>query len=106
MFTYNIIDENEITTVMPEGELAYDVCNELGDAVSRHIRIGSLLSFNMEKVSFLDCSGVSLLVQMKKLSDQRNGSFEMNRLQKNVKMVFDRLILNEFLNVSNNAASD
>jgi hypothetical protein len=49
---------------------------------------------------------VSLLVQMKKLSDQRNGSFEMNRLQKNVKMVFDRLILNEFLNVSNNAASD
>lgn len=106
MFKYQIIDENEFTTFMPEGELAYDVCNELGDIVAGHIGPGMLLSFDMEKVSFLDCAGVGFLVKMKKQSDKRNGSFELLHPQKNVKLVLDRLTLNEFLNIANDAITE
>jgi len=43
---------------------------------------------------------------MKKLSDKRNGSFEMSHLQKNVQLVLDGLTLNEFLNILKDAVSD
>jgi len=99
MFTYQIINESKFTMVLPEGELAYDVCHELKDIVSGHMGPGVHLSFDMEKVSFLDCAGVGFLLQMKRLAEKRNGSFEMRHLHKNVKLVIDRLTLNEFLNV-------
>lgn len=100
MFTFNIVAENNFITVLPDGELAYDVCNEFKDIVSGRMGPGICVSFNMEKVSFLDCAGVGFLLQMKKLAEKRQGSFEMRRLQRNVKMVMDKLTLNEVLNVS------
>ena len=100
MFTYSIINENESLMVLPEGELSYDVCHEFKDIVSGRIGHGTRLSFNMGKVSFLDCAGVGFLAQMKNMAERRNGSFEMRHLPKRVKMVLDRLSLNEFLNVS------
>jgi anti-anti-sigma factor len=100
MFTCHIINEEAHTMVFPEGELGYEDCHALKDIVSGHIGPGVCLSFNMGKVSFLDSAGVGLLVQMKNMAEKRNGSFEMHHLPKRVKIVIDRLALNEFLNVS------
>jgi len=90
--------------VQPEGELDYGVCHDLESYVSTNIGAGARLSFNMEKVTFLDSAGVGFLVHMKNIAEKRNGTFEMRSLPKSVKMVIDKLALNEFLNVSNDEA--
>lgn len=106
MFTYLIVNEDESTTVIPEGELEYDVSHEFENIVSGRMGLGSLLSFNMGKVPFLDSAGVGFLLQMKTLAEKRNGSFEMRHLQKSVKQVLDKPALNEFLNVSKDTVAD
>lgn len=100
MFKCHIINEDEFTIVFPEGELGCDDCCTLEGIVSEHMVPGVCLSFNMGKVSFLDSSGVGFLVQMKKLAEKWNGSFEMRHLPKRVKLVLDKLDLNEYLNVT------
>ena len=100
MFTCHIINEGGSTMVFPEGELRFEDCHALENIVSRHMDSGVLLSFNMGKVSFLDSAGAGFLLKMKELTEKWNGSFEMRYLQKGVKMVLDKLALNEFLNVS------
>lgn len=106
MLTVHIFSKDDSTMVLPVGEMAYGACSELKDIISGHMGPGVILSFNMEKVSFVDSVGVGFLVQMKNLSEKRNGTFEMHRLQKNVKLVIDRLTLNEFLNASTDVISD
>ena len=106
MLTVHIFSKDDSTVVLPEGEMAYGACSELKDIISGHMGQGVTLSFNMEKVSFVDSAGVGFLVQMKNLTVKRNGTFEMRRLQKNVKLVIDRLTLNEFLNTSTDVISD
>jgi anti-anti-sigma factor len=100
MFMYHKINEDVFTMVLPEDDLGYDDCHALKNIISRHMGSGMLLSFNMGNVSFLDCAGIGFLVQMKNLTDKRNGSFEMRNLHKNVKHVLAGLTLNEFLNAS------
>jgi anti-anti-sigma factor len=106
MFTCHIINEDEFTMIFPEGELGYDDCHALENIVSGHMGSGMILSFNMGNVSFIDSAGVGFLMKMKKLAEKRNGSFEMRHLPKNVKLVIDRLALNEFLNVSYDTVTD
>jgi len=99
MFTCHIINQEAFTIVIPEGELGYDDCHALENIVSGHMGPGVCLSLNMGKVSFLDSAGVGLLVQMKNMAEKRRGSFEMHHLPKKVKLVIDKLALNDFLNV-------
>lgn len=104
MFTYRIINEEKSTIIFPEGEFKTDAFRELKDIVSCGMGPGMFLQFNMAGVSFLDSAGVGFLVQMKNLADKSNGTFEIRQLQKNPRMVLDRLTLNEFLNVSSDTA--
>jgi len=100
MFTYRIFNEYEYIMVCPEGELGYDVCDEFGEIVTSCMSPGMRLLFNMRKVSFLDSAGVGLLLSMKKLAESWNGSFEIRNMSKRVKAPFDKLSLNEALNVA------
>lgn len=104
MFTYDIIDDNKSLIVFPEGEMGYHISPEFEYAVSGRMGPGVRLSFNMGKVPFLDSAGVGFLLQMKDLAEKRNGSFEVRHLRKYVKMVLDKLTLNEILNVSDDVS--
>ena len=101
MFTYQLVNEDALITVLPKGELVWHVCNEIEDFISGRMGPGVRLSFNMRKVSFLDSAGVGFLLQMKNLADRWKGSFEMRHLPKRVKLMLERLALIEYLNVVN-----
>jgi|GEM_PF-1515823 len=100
MFSCDIVNENETTLILAEGELAYDVCQRLKDLVFEYMRQGVSLSFDMAGVTFLDCAGAGLLAQLRTLTDRWSGSFELQCLQANVMRMLKLLSLTDYLNAN------
>ena len=85
--SYKVTEEGSISTVFLNGEIDMDVTEKAKEVIFPHIDSGKEVHLNLSKVQYMDSSGISVLVESKKLSEQKNTKFELVEVSKPVEKV-------------------
>ena len=85
--SYKIIEENGITIVHLDGEIDMDVMEKARETILPLIEKGKKVHINLSKVNYMDSSGISVLIESKKLAEKNNTNFELVEVSKPVEKV-------------------
>ena len=69
------------------GEIDMDVADKARQTILPLIEAGHEVHLNLSKVDYMDSSGISVLIESKKLSEQNNTKFELVEVSKQVEKV-------------------
>ena len=86
--TYKVdeIDNNK-RVVHLNGEIDMEVSDKARGTILPLIEAGHEVQINLSKVIYMDSSGISVLIESKKLSEQKNTKFELIEVSKPVEKV-------------------
>ena len=85
--TYKI-DENGYSWILHlTGEIDMDVADKARQSILPLIEAGHEVHLNLSKVEYMDSSGISVLIESKKLSEKKNTKFELVEVSKPVEKV-------------------
>ena len=85
--SYKVSEEGNITTIHLDGEIDMDVVEKAKEVIFPHIDSGKEVHLNLSQVQYMDSSGISVLIESKKLSEQKNTKFELVEVSKPVEKV-------------------
>ena len=85
--SYKVTEEGNIATIHLDGEIDMDVTEKAKEVIFPHIDAGKEVHLNLSNVQYMDSSGISVLVESKKLSEQKNTKFELIEISKPVEKV-------------------
>ena len=84
---YKVEDKGNIKVVHLTGEIDMDVADKARQSILPLIEAGNEVHLNLSKVSYMDSSGISVLIESKKLSEQKKTKFELIEVSKPVEKV-------------------
>ena len=84
---YKIEDNGNIKVVNLTGEIDMDVADKARQSILPLIEAGNDVQLNLSKVAYMDSSGISVLIESKKLSEQKKTKFELIEVSKPVEKV-------------------
>ncbi len=84
---YKIEDNGNIKVVHLIGEIDMDVADKARQSILPLIEAGNDVQLNLSKVAYMDSSGISVLIESKKLSEQKKTKFELIEVSKPVERV-------------------
>ena len=85
--SYKIEDKGNLKIVHLTGEIDMDVADKTRQSILPLINSGNDVQLNLSKVEYMDSSGISVLIESKKLSEQKNTKFELVDVSKPVEKV-------------------
>ena len=86
--TYKVDEiDNNIRVVHLNGEIDMEVSDKARNTILPLIDAGHEVQINLSKVDYMDSSGISVLIESKKLSEQKNTKFELIEVSKPVEKV-------------------
>ena len=85
--SYKVSEEGNVATVHLDGEIDMDVTEKAKEVIFPHIDAGKEVHLNLSNVQYMDSSGISVLIESKKLSEQKNTKFELVEISKPVEKV-------------------
>ena len=85
--SYSITEEGNISTVHLDGEIDMEVADKARNTILPLIEAGHEVHLNLSKVEYMDSSGISILIESKKLSEQKKTKFELVDISKPVEKV-------------------
>ena len=85
--TYKVTEEGNISTVFLNGEIDMDVTEKAKEVIFPVIDSGKEVHLNLSKVQYMDSSGISVLIESKKLAEKNNTNFELVEVSKPVEKV-------------------
>ena len=85
--TFKVEDINNTKVVHLEGEIDMDVTDKARQTILPLIEAGNEVHVNLSKVSYMDSSGISVLIESKKLSEEKKTKFELKEVSKPVEKV-------------------
>ena len=85
--TYKVTDEGDTSTVFLDGEIDMDKTEGAKEVIFPLIDAGKNVNLNLSNVQYMDSSGISVLIESKKLSEQKNTKFELVEISKPVEKV-------------------
>ena len=85
--SYKIEDKGNLKIVHLTGEIDMDVADKTRQSILPLINAGNDVQLNLSKVEYMDSSGISVLIESKKLSEQKNTKFELVEISKPVEKV-------------------
>ena len=85
--SYKIEDKGNLKIVHLTGEIDMDVADKTRQSILPLINSGNDVQLNLSKVEYMDSSGISVLIESKKLSEQKNTKFELIEVSKPVEKV-------------------
>ena len=85
--SYKVTEEGNIATIHLDGEIDMDVTEKAKEVIFPHIDAGKEVHLNLSNVQYMDSSGISVLVESKKLAEQNNTKFELVEISKPVEKV-------------------
>ena len=74
---YKVEDKGNIKVVHLTGEIDMDVADKARQSILPLIEAGNEVHLNLSKVAYMDSSGISVLIESKKLSEQKKTKFEL-----------------------------
>ena len=84
---YKVEDKGNIKVVHLTGEIDMDVADKARHSILPLIEAGNEVHLNLSKVVYMDSSGISVLIESKKLSEQKKTKFELIDVSKPVEKV-------------------
>ena len=84
---YKVTENENVSTVFLDGEIDMDVADNVREVVFPLIDSGKEVHLNLKGVQYMDSSGISVLVESKKLSEKKNTKFELVEVSKPVEKV-------------------
>ena len=68
---YKVEDKGNLKVVHLEGEIDMDVADKARQSILPLIEAGNEVHLNLSKVAYMDSSGISVLIESKKLSEKK-----------------------------------
>ena len=84
---YKVEDKGNVKVVHLTGEIDMDVADKARHSILPLIEAGNEVHLNLSKVVYMDSSGISVLIESKKLSEQKKTKFELIEVSKPVEKV-------------------
>ena len=84
---YKVEDKGHIKVVQLTGEVDMDVADKARQSILPLIEAGNEVHLNLSKVAYMDSSGISVLIESKKLSEQKKTKFELIEVSQPVEKV-------------------
>ena len=84
---YKVTEEGNIATIHLDGEIDMDKTEEAKELIFPHIEAGKEVHINLSAVEYMDSSGISVLIESKKLAEQKKTKFELIEVSKPVEKV-------------------
>ena len=66
--SYKVTEEGNVTTIHLDGEIDMEVADKARNTILPLIEAGHEVHLNLSKVEYMDSSGISVLIESKKLS--------------------------------------
>ena len=85
--TYKVEEKDNIKIVYLEGEIDMEVADKARQTILPLIETGNEVHLNLSKVSYMDSSGISVIIESKKLSEEKKTKFELKEVSKPVEKV-------------------
>ena len=85
--TYKVEETGNKRVVHLDGEIDMEVADKARNTILPLIEAGHEVQLNLSKVEYMDSSGISVLIESKKLSEQKNTKFELIEISKPVEKV-------------------
>ena len=85
--TYKVTEEGNVSTVFLNGEIDMEVSDKARNTILPLIEAGHEVHLNLSKVEYMDSSGISVLIESKKLAVQKKTKFELIEVSKPVEKV-------------------
>ena len=85
--SYKVDEIDNKRVVHLNGEIDMEVSDKARNTILPLIEAGHEVQINLSKVDYMDSSGISVLVESKKLSEKKNTKFELVEISKPVEKV-------------------
>ena len=85
--SYKVEEIENKRIVNLDGEIDMDVADKSRSTILPLIEAGHEVQLNLSKVTYMDSSGISVLIESKKLSEEKKTKFELIEVSKPVEKV-------------------
>ena len=85
--SYKITEEGNISTVFLNGEIDMDVTETAKEAILPVIDSGKEVHLNLKDVSYMDSSGISVIVESNQRAKEKNTKVELKEVSQPVEKV-------------------
>ena len=85
--TYKVEEIENKRIVHLDGEIDMDVADKSRSTILPLIEAGHEVQLNLSKVTYMDSSGISVLIESKKLSEEKKTKFELIEVSEPVEKV-------------------
>ena len=97
--TYQVTEENNISTVFLNGEIDTDVTDKAKDAILPLIEAGKEVHINLKDVEYMDSSGISVLIESHQKAMELGTKVTLKEISKSVLKVIMMAKLEQILNL-------
>ena len=82
--TYQVTEENNISTVFLNGEIDMDVTDKAKDVILPLIEAGKEVHINLKDVEYMDSSGISVLIESHQKAMELGTKVTLKEISKSV----------------------
>ena len=97
--TYQVTEENNISTVFLNGEIDMDVTDKAKDVILPLIEAGKEVHINLKDVEYMDSSGSSVLIESHQKAMEHGTKVTLKEISKSVLKVIMMAKLEQILNL-------
>ena len=97
--TYQVKEENNISTVFLNGEIDMDVTDKAKDVILPLIEAGKEVHLNLKNVEYMDSSGISVLIESHQKALELGTKVTLKEISKSVLKVIMMAKLEQILNL-------
>ena len=97
--TYKVTEEGNISTVFLSGEIDMDVVEQAKEVILPLIDAGKEVHLNLKDVSYMDSSGISVLIESHQKALELNSKVVVKEVSKSVLKVIMMAKLEQILNL-------
>ncbi|EDZ60877.1 sulfate transporter/antisigma-factor antagonist [Candidatus Pelagibacter sp. HTCC7211] len=97
--TYQVTEENNISTVFLNGEIDMDVTDKAKDVILPLIEAGKEVHINLKDVEYMDSSGISVLIESHQKAMELGTKVTLKEISKSVLKVIMMAKLEQILNL-------
>ena len=97
--TYQVKEENNISTVFLNGEIDMDVTDKAKDVILPLIEAGKEVHLNLKDVEYMDSSGISVLIESHQKAMELGTKVTLKEISKSVLKVIMMAKLEQILNL-------
>ncbi len=99
LMTYKVSEEGNISTVFLNGEIDMDVTEKAKEVILPLVESGKEVHLNLKDVSYMDSSGISVLIESHQKALENNTKVIVKEVSKSVLKVIMMAKLEQILNL-------